>query len=106
VSATRAPSLTAGRAAQQRQLNTLFAHDNATRIASVVRRLRAHARRCRTARGYKALPELNRSTSSDAIAGTAKQLETRVRLRLSVPWWTERAEAMLLTLDGLNGRTA
>lgn len=86
----------------QRNANRVFVATHATHIASIVGRLRAHARRCRVEKGYATPNGDNRKCCLDAIVGIAKKLEHRAELRLSIRWWLERATSMLAVLDKEN----
>lgn len=100
----RATSYTEAKAAHTRADSVAFILANATRIASVVGRLKEHARRCGVEKGYYTHDGANRQVARMAISGMAHRLEDRARLHLTVPWWLEQAQALLDRLDKLNGK--
>jgi len=95
---------TAAEAAMSRRDNAAFIMANATRIASVVGRLKAHARRCSVEKDYRTHDDLNRQAGRRVISSMAHRLEDRAQLYLSVSWWLERAQELLDRLDKLNGK--
>jgi len=89
-------------AARQRASNLEFNVRHATTIAHVRGRLLAHAARCRREKGYRALDGQNRVDCAIGLAGLASKLGDRVRRRMSIHFYLDRAIEIVNLLDRRN----
>lgn len=89
-------------AQRQRASNLDFNVRHATTIASVRGRLLGHAARCRREKGYRALDGQNRAECAVGLSGLAGKLGDRIRLRMSIQFYLDRAIEILNLLDRRN----